>query len=68
MVDAGGTLVIVDEHGEIAVASISRERLQVHARREILTSNAWTPPTLVGSTMYLRDRKDVLAFDLSRQP
>ena len=66
MVDGNGTLVIVDEHGEIAVASASRERLQVHARKEILAPNAWTPPTLVGSTLYVRDRKNILAFDLSR--
>ena len=50
MVNANGTLVIVDEDGELAVASVSNEGLRVHARKEILTSNAWTPPTLVGST------------------
>lgn len=64
MVDANGTLVIVDEHGAIAVASVSKGGLQVHARKEILTPNAWTPPTLVGSTLYVRDRKDILALDL----
>jgi hypothetical protein len=31
----------------------------------MLTQNAWTPPTLVGSTVYLRDRKEMLAVDLS---
>jgi outer membrane protein assembly factor BamB len=66
MVDANGTLVIVDEDGEIAVASVSEERLRVHARKRILTANAWTPPTLVRGTLYVRDRKDVLALDLSQ--
>jgi outer membrane protein assembly factor BamB len=66
MVDAGGTLVIVDENGGVALASASDSGLQVHARKEILASNSWTPPTLVGSTLYLRDRKDILALDLSR--
>ena len=65
MVNANGTLVIVDEDGELAVASVSKEGLQVHARKEILTSNAWTPPTLVGSLLYIRDRKEILALDLS---
>ena len=64
MVNANGTLVIIDEDGELAVASVSNEGLRVHARKEILTSNAWTPPTLVGSLLYVRDRKDVLALDL----
>ena len=65
MVDANGTLVIIDENGEIAVASVSNEELRVHARKGILTPNAWTPPTLVGSSLYVRDRKDILALDLS---
>ena len=64
LLDAGGILVIVDEDGEIALASATNDGLQVHARAELLTSNAWTPPTLVGSILYVRDRKDVLALDL----
>ena len=66
MVNVNGTLVIVDESGEIATASASDKGLQVHARKQILTSNAWTPPTLVGGTLYVRDRKEILALDLNR--
>jgi len=65
IVESNGTLVIVDEDGDLAVASISEGRLRVHARKAMLTQNAWTPPTLVGSTAYLRDRKEILAVDLS---
>jgi len=64
MVYAGGQLVIVDEDGEIALATATREGLQVHARAAALTENAWTPPTLVGTTLYVRDRKNILALDL----
>jgi outer membrane protein assembly factor BamB len=65
IVESHGTLVIVDEDGDLAVASIAEGRLRVHARKAMLTQNAWTPPTLVGSTVYLRDRKEMLAVDLS---
>ena len=58
-------LVIVGEDGDIALASISDGRLRVHARRRMLTQSVWTPPTLVGSPVYVRDRKDILALDLS---
>jgi hypothetical protein len=58
-------LVIVDENGDLALASLTDQGLRVHARKAILTSNAWTPPTLVGATLYLRDRKNILALDLS---
>jgi hypothetical protein len=66
LVDANGTLIIVDEHGEIALASVSTAGLKVHARKEMLTSNAWTPPTVVGGRVYLRDRKNIVALDLSQ--
>lgn len=65
MVLADGRLVIVDEGGDLAIAEASPEGLTVHARAEILTENAWTPPTLVGTKLYLRDRKNVVALDLS---
>ena len=64
MVDAGGLVVILDEDGELAVASVTLDGLQVHARAAVLTSNAWTPPTLVGSTLYVRDRHRILALGL----
>ncbi len=65
MLYADGKLVIVDEDGEIALATLTARGLEVHARAEILTENAWTPPTLVGSRLYIRDRKNILALDLS---
>ena len=64
MLYAGGLLVILDEDGELAVASVTLDGLHVHARAPVLTSNAWTPPTLVGSTLYVRDRHRILALDL----
>jgi outer membrane protein assembly factor BamB len=65
IVESNGTLVIVDEDGDLAVASIAEGRLHVHARKAMLTQNAWTPPTLVDGTVYLRDRKELLAVDLN---
>ena len=38
--------------------------LDVLARAELLTENAWTAPTLVGTRLYLRDRKNIVAVDL----
>jgi outer membrane protein assembly factor BamB len=65
IVNAGGTLVVVDEDGEIALASATEAGLRVHARKELLASNAWTPPTVVNGRLYVRDRKDVIALQLS---
>jgi hypothetical protein len=34
------------------------------ARAEILKNRAWTPPTLVGTTLYVRDRHTLAAYEL----
>ena len=68
MLAVDGKLVIVDEDGDLAVASITETGLDVHMRTSALTENAWTPPTLVGGVLYLRDRVNVLALDLSHSP
>ena len=64
MLYADGKLVIVDEDGDIAVATVTARGLEVYARAHVLTENAWTPPTLVGTTLYVRDRRSILALDL----
>jgi hypothetical protein len=38
--------------------------MKVLAKAAVLNHLAWTPPTLVGTTLYLRDRKALVAFDL----
>ena len=55
-------LVIVDEDGELAVASVDESGLEVHMRTTALTQNAWTPPTLVDNVLYLRDRATIRAL------
>ena len=66
LVYADNKVILVDEDGELALASVTADGFDVHARHALLTENAWTPPTLVGSTLYVRDRKDILALDIGR--
>ena len=65
LIDAGGRLLIVDEDGDVAIGTASDRGLKVHARHTVLSQNAWTPPTLVGTSLYLRDREDIVALDLA---
>ena len=46
-------------------ATVSPQGLKVLARAPILEHLAWTPPTLVGRTLYVRDRQTIAAYDLS---
>ncbi len=59
-----GKFIILDEKGELALALPDESGLKVVSRATVLQEKAWTAPTLVGSTLYLRDYKTILALDL----
>jgi len=61
---ADGRFILLDEDGNLALATLTPEGLKINSKAELLTSNAWTVPTLAGTTLYVRDRKTILALDL----
>lgn len=61
---ADDKMLILDEDGQLALATVSPEKLTVHAKANILEKVAWTAPTLVGKTLYVRDKKMIHALDL----
>ena len=61
---ADGKLIVLDEDGVLGLATVSPQGLRVLARAPVLSNVAWTPPTLSGTTLYVRDRKTIGAFDL----
>ena len=63
---ADGKLIILDEDGRLGLATVTPQGLTVLARAEVLTNLAWTPPTLAGTTLYVRDRKSIAAFALGQ--
>lgn len=63
---ADGKLLILDEEGRIGLATVSSSGLQILATAQVLTPMAWTPPTLVGTRMFVRDRKTIAAYELAR--
>lgn len=64
MVYADGKLIILDEDGQLALATVSPDGLNVISKCTIGERYAWACPTLVGKTLYVRDRKHIMAFDL----
>ncbi|MDQ2856474.1 MAG: PQQ-like beta-propeller repeat protein [Acidobacteriota bacterium] len=64
LVLADKRFILLDEDGNLALATPTPEGLTINSRFELLTSNAWTVPTLAGTTLYVRDRKSVMALDL----
>jgi outer membrane protein assembly factor BamB len=66
LLHADGKLVILDEDGTLGLATVSPTGVQVLAKAPILNHLAWTPPTLSGTRLYVRDRKTIAAFELGK--
>lgn len=62
LIAIGDQLPILDEDGNLALATPGEKGLDVHGKTSALATNAWTPPTLVGKRVYLRDRHTITAF------
>jgi hypothetical protein len=56
---------MIDEDGKLVLATPTAKGLTIHSQVELLNHNAWTVPTLVGKTLYVRDRKIIMPLDLS---
>jgi outer membrane protein assembly factor BamB len=63
---ADGKLILADEDGTLALCRATPEKFEVLSQVSMLQNIAWTPPTLVGTHLYLRDRKTVVALDLGK--
>jgi outer membrane protein assembly factor BamB len=61
---ADGKLILADEDGTLALCRVSPQKFEVLSQVSLLQNIAWTPPTLVGTHLYLRDRKTLMALDL----
>jgi outer membrane protein assembly factor BamB len=61
---ADGKLIILDEDGNLALATVSPAGLIVISKASVMKNLAWTVPTLVGTKLYLRDRRTITALDL----
>ena len=62
---ADGKAILLDEEGRLALATLTPEALVVHSSVQLLDKPAWTPPTLVGTRLYLRDKRRLMALDLA---
>jgi outer membrane protein assembly factor BamB len=61
---ADDKFILLDEDGNLGLAMVSPQGLKVLAKVPLLSQKAWTVPTLVGTKLYLRDRKIMLALEL----
>ena len=64
LIAVGDRLLILDEDGQLALARPTADGLTVLAKAPVLSNRAWTPPTLSGTRLLLRDRKEIVALEL----
>jgi outer membrane protein assembly factor BamB len=61
---ADGKVIVLDEDGRLVLARVSPEGLEILAETPLFDTVSWTVPTLVGTTLYARDREQLVALDL----
>lgn len=64
LIAAGGRLLILDEDGDLLLATPDRIGLTVDDRAAVLKGTSWTPPTLAGRTVLVRNRTTLAAYEL----
>jgi outer membrane protein assembly factor BamB len=66
LVYADGKVIILDQDGNLSLARLSAQKVDVlSTAQSLLKQNAWTPPTLAGTRLYIRDRREMMALQLS---
>src|ERR1700752_3801691 len=63
-VGADQKLITLDQDGNLMIAYPSPQAFTITAKAPLLTRLSWTPPVLVGTRLYIRDRKSMMAVDL----
>lgn len=61
---ADGKLIILAENGWLTLATATPEGLTVHSKHQITERYSFSVPTLAGTTLFVRDRKHIMALDL----
>ncbi len=62
---ADGKFYFTDENGQLVIARFSPQKVDILDAFQLLSRKSWTPPTLVGSKLYLRDQKQIVAVELA---
>ena len=64
MINAGGRLVILGEHGALLLAQPTREGLNFQCAAMLKTDRTWTSPSLAGTQLFVRDQARISALEL----
>jgi outer membrane protein assembly factor BamB len=66
LIAVDGKLLVLSDRGKLALAEASRDGYNEVGSIQVFETKTWTVPTLAGGRLYLRDEKEIVAFDLSK--
>ena len=61
---ADNKLITLDQDGNLMIAYPSPQGFKIAAKAPMMSRLSWTPPVLVGTRLYLRDRAMLMAVEL----
>ena len=64
MIYADDKALLLEEDGDLTLAMLTPNGMTTLAQAPIFDTRAWTVPTLVGTTLYARDREKIIALEL----
>jgi outer membrane protein assembly factor BamB len=64
LIYADGKAIIMDEDGDLALARLAPDGVTILSEARLFETTSWTVPSLVGTTLYARDRERIVALDL----
>ena len=62
LVAVGERIVLLDEDGQLALIEVSADGVGILGQKEIFETRSWAAPSIVGRTIYARDRQEVVAM------
>ena len=60
----GDRVILLDEEGVLHLVNLSPDGLKIACSFQVLDHLAWTPPSIAGTRLYVRDRKSIAAVEL----
>lgn len=66
LLSADGKILLLDADGVLGLATAGPDTWKVHSRVSLLKPQAFTAPTLAGTSLYLRDLEKIVALDLGK--
>ncbi len=63
-VGVGERVIVLEAEGRLMLAELAPRGPSILAETQLLDSQTWTAPSVVGRTLFVRDRERILAVEL----